>query len=263
MSPNKRCVSAIKFYTDKIRQRINKPYIGGGTISRCANAVSISLGALALTLTILLLVTSTQWQFNTLVGAPPIGYSILILTSGIGRMLMRFLGISSEASALEKFIDEVAYIDHSWHQPLELAERYLHRQRRFFRIVTQQIFDRYDVADSPENWRYKIGSEITADSLRIADSILSQLRAGHPDTALGTTRQLYELDLFLKVIVIDRSGQSARRYQDYDEANYLTRFMAFTRTNHADYERRLRAFQKRISRRGFQERLCLDRIAEW
>ena len=154
-------------------------------------------------------------------------------------LLRRVFGVSSKESQLDAFVISVKYIDHFWHQPLKIAGELLRRQRSLFSVVNQEIFEHYDVDDSPANWRYKTASEITADCLRIGDSVLSQLRAGHADTALGTARQSFELTLFLKAIALDKSGETAKRFQDYDEANFLMRSLEFARTNRAEYERRL------------------------
>ena len=167
-------------------------------------------------------------------------------------LLKQVIGVSSRETELDAFVISVKYIDHFWLEPLQIAGEHLHRQRRLFSEVNQEIFDRYDADDSPANWRYKTASEITADCLRIADSILSQLRAGHADTALGTTRQLFELTLFLKAIALDKTGLAAKRFQDYDEASYLMRSLEFSRTNRAEYERRLADLQRSYPNESFR-----------
>ena len=167
-------------------------------------------------------------------------------------LLKQAIGVSSNETELDAFVISVKEIDRFWHEPLQIAGEHLRRHRRLFSEVNQEIFDKYDADDTPANWRYKIASEIASDCVRIADSILSQLRAGHADTALGTTRQLFELTIFLKAIALDKTGLTAKRFQDYDEASYLMRSLEFARTNRAEYERRLADIQRSYPNESFK-----------
>ena len=156
------------------------------------------------------------------------------------------MGIHDEMNELEGFIVSARYIDHFWQRPLVFAGRYFSHQRELFTTITQGISESYDETDAPRNWRYKIASELTSDILRINDSILSQLRAGHPDTALGTVRQLFELTVALKVVSIDKTGEAAKRYQYYEEANYLEKAIKLAESveEATDYRRRLEAIKR-------------------
>ena len=130
---------------------------------------------------------------------------------------------SSELDGLEGFIAAVRSISYPWYDLLELFNTYHNKAVTIFNIINDEMWEQYDVDDSPRKLRYNRTSEITAECLRIFDSIVSQLRAGHPDTAMGTVRSLFELSLAIEVISHDKSGESAEKYRDYDEADYLAK----------------------------------------
>ena len=141
-----------------------------------------------------------------------------------------------EPNHLEKFAVSIKYLDREWHEPFEMAGGFYDQSVALFVDVTSEIGELYDPNDKPRIWRFKFASEMVADSLRIMDSVLSQLRLGHPDTALSTVRQLFELSMYIKVIAIDRTGETARHYRDHDEADYLEK--AIRRRSSRDEELR-------------------------
>ena len=188
-----------------------------GTIMFVATAV----GASTVLLTADLISLPTRWLFPYLIGTPVAVCLLAGLGSNLWERRRDRAHRKSEPDGLKKFVVSVEHISRSWYEPLELSSRYLEKAQETFEAIISEVGEHYDADDLPRSWRYKIASEIASDSLRIADSVLSQLRAGHPDTAMGITRQLLELSLAIKVVALDKSGQAAERYQDYDEADYL------------------------------------------
>ena len=162
----------------------------------------------------------SYWAASLLAGMPAF---VCLLIALAPRAWVRWKSSRQDPKPeeLEKFLVSVRYFDREWHQPLELASRFGEQTREFFGEMLSEVGEHYDSNDLPRNWQYKVASEITADSIRIMDSVLSQLRAGHPDTALGTVRQLFELSISIKVIALDPSGESAKLYIDTDEIDYL------------------------------------------
>jgi len=126
-----------------------------------------------------------------------------------------------EPEEMEKLVISIRYIDEEWHDVLELASRFIAEGRHLFSEVNGELHQFVGEEVSGANWRYKGITEIASESLRVSDSVLCQLWSGHPDTALGTTRQLFELMMFQKVIALDLSGETAKRYQDFPEMRYL------------------------------------------
>ena len=122
---------------------------------------------------------------------------------------------------LERFTVSVEYIDREWHRAFELAGQLVEEADTLFGSILDELSEPCANDTTLPNWRYKVVTEITADGLRIADSILSQVRSGHPDTAQATARQLLELAIFQKVIAFDATGETAKRYQDFTEVRYL------------------------------------------
>lgn len=165
-----------------------------------------------------------RWEGTLLGAVPPFVGLLVALAPGAWRTIRSLKNgsqRSEEPEDLEKFVWSVRDIDRSWHEPFERFGQFLEQARYLFGNVTSEIGERYDSTDQPRCMRYKIASEITADSLRICDSILSQVRAGHPDTALGNVRQVLELSLAIKAVAIDTTGETAKRYRDCEEADYL------------------------------------------
>ena len=131
------------------------------------------------------------------------------------------------------------YVDKEWHRTLQLTDQLLEKARELFGAITDEVSEKYDPEDQPKNWRFKIASEVAADSLRILDSIYSQLMLGHPDTAQGTCRQLFELAMVLKVISLDKTGDKAKRFRDCNEMRYLQDMIEAGSSNKARHGRRI------------------------
>ena len=191
----------------------------GTSVIVCATTLS----ALAVTLTSWSVDISPRWQASFLAGIPGAVCLVVALAMNAAQAIREKQSRSREPNHLEKFATSIRYLDREWHEPFEIAGRFYDECVGLFRDVTLEIGEQYDPSDQPRIWRYKIASEMAADSLRIMDSVLSQLRLGHPDTALSTVRQLFELSMYIKVIAIDRTGETAKRYRDHDEADYLER----------------------------------------
>ena len=212
--------------------------------------VATAIGASTVLLTADLISLPTQWLFPYLIGTPV----AVCLLAGLGSSLWEWrrdrAHRKSEPDGLKKFVVSVEHISRSWYEPLELSSRYLEKALEIFGTIIAEVGECYEADDLPRSWRYKIASEITSDSLMSADSVLSQLRAGHPDTAMGTTRQLLELSLAIKVVALDKSGQAAERYQDYDEADYLRKFINHSRAASGSTQSR---WETLASQHGFEK----------
>ena len=145
---------------------------------------------------------------------------------------------------LEKFVVSVRYIDEEWHEVFERTDMLLEQAIELFSETVQDLYE--VVGDQVEgtNWRYKGITEICAESLRIADSVLCQLRSGHPDTAMGTLRQLFELMTFQELIAMDESGMVAKRYQDFSEWSYLNDLIGTDVSNKPDLGKRKGMIEK-------------------
>ena len=131
------------------------------------------------------------------------------------------------------------YVDKEWHRSLEFTDQLLEKARELFGAITEEVSEKYDPEDQPKNWRFKIASEVAADSVRIADSIYSQLLLGHPDTAQGTCRQLFELAMVLKVISLDKTGDKAQRFRDCNEMRCLQDMIEASSSNKARHGKRI------------------------
>ena len=126
-----------------------------------------------------------------------------------------------EPNEHQNFIVFVDYIDRNWHDVFAAAGKFVDTCTILFDEINQELYELCGNDRSLWVWRYKMISEMTADGIRIMDSVLSQLKVGHPDTALGTTRQLFELAMFQKAIAFDATGDTGKRYQDFAEIRYL------------------------------------------
>ena len=194
------------------------------------------LSAVAVTLTTWLVDIPPQWQALFLAGTP-VGVCLLAaLATNAWQGKRDRKDRSEEPNHLEKFVASIKYVDREWHKPFEMAGRFYDQSVSLFVDVSSDIAELYNPNDRPRIWRYKIASEMVGDSLRIMDSVLSQLRLGHPDTALSTVRQLFELSMYIRVIAIDRTGETAKHYRDHDEADYLNR--SIRRGSSRDQEQR-------------------------
>ena len=180
-----------------------------------------SLGASIVLLTSGWVDLPIEWLLRYYIGSPVVICLLAGIAINFWRQQRSRQNKNQEPDQLTKFVKAAEFITYPWYKPLELSNHLLEESRELFGTIIAEGGSRYDANDLPQAWRYKISSEITADSLRITDSIVSQLRAGHPDTAMGTVRQLLELAMAVKIIAIDRTGETAKRYQDFDEANYL------------------------------------------
>ena len=181
------------------------------------------LSAVGVALTSWSVDVSPRWQASLLAGIPTSVCLLAALATSAWQAKRDKKDRSKEPNHLEKFAVSIKYLDREWHEPFEMAGRFYDQSVALFVDVTSAIGELYDPNDKPRIWRYKFASEMVADSLRIMDSVLSQLRLGHPDTALGTVRQLFELSMYIKVIAIDRTGETAKHYRDHDEADYLNK----------------------------------------
>ena len=199
---------------------------------------STMVSAIAVALAAWLVDISPRWQASVLVGVPASVCLVAALSMNAWQAKRDRKDPSKEPNHLEKFAVSIKYLDREWHEPFEMAGRFYDQSVALFDEVTSDISELYDPNDKPRIWRYKFASEMVADSLRIMDSVLSQLRLGHPDTALSTVRQLFELSMYIKVIAIDRTGETAKRYRDHDEADYLDK--SIKRGSSRDQEQRER-----------------------
>ena len=196
------------------------------------------LSAVAVALTSWSVDIAPRWQASVLAGIPASVCLVAALATNAWQAKRDRKDRSKEPNHLEKFAVSIKYLDREWHEPFEMAGRFYDQSVALFVDVTSEIGERYDSNDKPRIWRYKFASEMVADSLRIMDSVLSQLRLGHPDTALSTVRQLFELSMYIKVIAIDQTGETAKRYRDHDEADYLDK--SIKRGSSRDQEQRER-----------------------
>ena len=98
---------------------------------------------------------------------------------------------------------------------------------RLCRLNYLKLVKRVHQADSrisdQENVFQVVVADVTEAAIRISDSVIKQLLMGHPDTAMATCRQLFELSVYLHLIVNDTTKERARRYHDFEFANALKR----------------------------------------
>lgn len=139
--------------------------------------------------------------------------------------------LRQEPSNLGKLQISVEAIDNDWHQPLDLADRFKDDYVGLLGNITHDINTVYDDKDTWEQLRCRVGTTIAANSLRTVDAVLTLLRAGHPDAAMGTTRQIAEMAIVMQVIATDPTGMNAKRYQDVCEVRYLQAVLDTGRTS--------------------------------
>ena len=203
------------------------------------------LGGLTALLANLWLELPTHWYPSYFTGAPVLGGLLAILAQELWRTRKERKSQGTDPEWLEKFIVSIEYIDQGWHQVFELTESLIEQGRELFGEVNQELYEEIGDVVSDATWRYKGVTEITAESLRISDSIICQLRTGHPDTSLATVRQLFELAIFQKVIALDRSGEAAQRYQDFSEVRYLQDAIDSRKADKGSLGRRLGEIKRR------------------
>ena len=162
-----------------------------------------------------------QWQPSYFAGIPLSAGILTYFILYLHERIQQRRDEGKEPEELEKLTLAIKYIDREWHDSLDLMSKLIEEGRKLFSKINHELHEEIGDEVTGDNWRYKGVSEITAESLRISDSILCQLWTGHPDTALGTTRQLFELMMFQKAIALDVSGETAKRYQDFSEMRYL------------------------------------------
>ena len=200
--------------------------------------VTILSGSIALLATLWLEIP-THWYPSYFVGAPVVGCLLTSLTQATWAIAQERKRRRMAPEQSEQFISSVRHIDQQWHQSFESVAKFLQEGIDLFRQINKELYESIGDTVKDHNWRYKIVVEMTVDSLRIMDSVISQLRSGHPDTALATTRQIFELAMFQKVVSLDPTGETARRYQDFSEIRYLQDVIETDRPDKAEHERRL------------------------
>ena len=201
--------------------------------------VTILSGSIALLATLWLEIP-THWYPSYFVGAPVVGCLLTSLTQATWAIAQERKRRRMAPEQSEQFISSVRHIDQQWHQSFESVAKFLQEGIDLFRQINKELYESVGDTVKDHNWRYKVVVEMTVDSLRIMDSVISQLRSGHPDTALATTRQIFELAMFQKVVSLDPTGETARRYQDFSEIRYLQDLIETDRPDKAEHERRLR-----------------------
>ena len=162
-----------------------------------------------------------HWQPSYFIGIPIFASILTYFLFYLHETMKRRRDLEKEPEELEKLTIAIEYIDREWHDSLDLMSKLIEEGRKLFSKINHELHEEIGDEVAGDGWRYKGVSEITAESLRISDSVLCQLWTGHPDTALGTTRQLFELMIFQKVIALDLSGKTAQRYQDFSEMRFL------------------------------------------
>ena len=175
-----------------------------------------SLGASIVLLTSNWVALPIDWLLRYYIGTPVVICLLAGIAINFWRQQRERQKQMQEPDELTKFVESAEFITRPWYRPLESSSQLHEASRKLFGAIITEAGSMYDANDLPRAWRYKISSEITADSLRITDSIISQMRAGHPDTAMGTVRQLLELELATKIIAIRpnrRSGQAIPRFR--------------------------------------------------
>ena len=163
-----------------------------------------------------------MWQPSFFIGTPTLVCVLSIMRVELMKAIEDRRMNLIDPEELERFLISVKYIDHEWHDAFALTGRLREEGTALFDKINQQLYQTWGPTVTVlEGWHYKVVTEMAADSLRILDSVLSQCRSGHPDTALGTTRQLFELMMFQRVMVLDSTGKTAKSYQDVTEIRYL------------------------------------------
>ena len=163
-----------------------------------------------------------HWQPSFFAGIPSAVCLLATIFSYVGKAFRLHRSSHIEPTELDQYLVSVKHIDQEWHQALELTARLRQEGEDLFDKINQQLYVLYGPKVATlEGWHYKVITEMVADSLRILDSVLSQCRSGHPDTALATARQLFELMMFQQVIALDPSGATAKKYQDITEMKFL------------------------------------------
>ena len=185
-----------------------------------------------------------HWYPAYFTGAPVLGLLLVFLYQELRNVSLERRCRNKKPEELEKFVVSVRYIDEEWHEVFEQTDMLLEQAIELFSETVQDLYE--VVGDQVEgtNWRYKGITEICAESLRIADSVLCQLRSGHPDTAMGTVRQLFELMTFQELIAMDESGMVAKRYQDFSEWSYLKDLIGTDVSNKPDLGKRKGMIEK-------------------
>ena len=128
---------------------------------------------------------------------------------------------SRETQATAGFIGEVMDIAVHWSSPLAIGSEALATCRRSFEsavdarneVIEDLTVDVWDL--------FVVCERIVELSLRTTDSVLSLLRTGHPDTAMGVARTLFELSVNLQIISLDKTGQRAARFREFQEGEFL------------------------------------------
>ena len=162
-----------------------------------------------------------HWYPSYYTGVPTIVYVLLAIALDLWNGFHERRSRLKEPDEHQKFIVSVDHIDRNWHDVFAAAGKFVDTCTILFDEINQELYELCGNDRSLWVWRYKMISEMTADGIRIMDSVLSQLKVGHPDTALGTTRQLFELAMFQKAIAYDETGETGKRYQDFAELRYL------------------------------------------
>ena len=209
--------------------------------------LALSIGTLSSSLISVWSQVPSRWEVSAYAELPVFACLVALIAMDVWKSKKNK---SVHAKALEeltlhdKLYLSAKYVDEAWHPSLELADQLLGKARELFSAITEEVYEKYDPRDEPKKWRFKIASEVAADSVRIVDSIHSQLLLGHPDTAQGTCRQLFELGMILKVISRDETGEKAKRYRDCNEMRYLLSMIEAGSSNKARHGSRISEIMK-------------------
>ena len=152
---------------------------------------------------------------------PPIACFSAAIALDLWHRISRRQEVSKETDTIADFIGYVMDIEQDWHQPLEISGRAVALAQGLFDAVLRETNRHAGEMSDDRKTLFLVSERIVEISLRTTDSLLSLLRAGHPDTAMGVVRTLFELQIDFQIICLDSTGRRAARYREFREGELL------------------------------------------
>ena len=128
---------------------------------------------------------------------------------------------SREPKETSEFIGRIMDVDAQWSHPLAIGAETLAACQRLFASAIAAGNGIIEDLSSDERDLVVVCERIVEISLRTTDSLLSLLRTGHPDTAMAVARTLFELNVNLQIVSLDRTGSRAARFREFQEGEFL------------------------------------------
>ena len=152
---------------------------------------------------------------------PPITCFSAAIAVDLWHRISRRQEASKETDTIADFIGYVMDIDQDWHQSLEVSGRAVALAQGLFDAVLRETNRHASEMSNDKKTLFLVSERIVEISLRTTDSVPSLLRAGHPDTAMGVVRTLFELQIDFQIICMDSTGKRAVRYREVREGELL------------------------------------------